>query len=74
MIAYLAFLGLVENSTNKMQPFSRSGRMQAIIAGRLPRRASKLLAEWINLHRVELLVNWRAAANNEPVFPIDPLE
>ena len=46
----------------------------AIIAGQLPRRATKLLTEWINLHRDELLANWRAAVNNEAVFPIDPLE
>jgi Domain of unknown function (DUF4160) len=46
----------------------------AIIAGRLPRRASKLLTEWIDLHRDELLANWRAAVNNEPLNPIDPLE
>ena len=46
----------------------------AIIAGQLPRRAARLLTEWVNLHRDELLANWRAAVNNEPVLPIDPLE
>ena len=46
----------------------------AIIAGRLPRRASKQLTEWIDLHREELLANWRAAVNNEPLRPINPLE
>ena len=46
----------------------------AIIAGQLPRRAARLLTEWVNLHRDELFANWRAAVNNEPVLPIDPLE
>ena len=46
----------------------------AIIAGQLPRRAARLLTEWVILHRDELLANWRAAVNNEPVLPIDPLE
>jgi Domain of unknown function (DUF4160) len=46
----------------------------AILAGKMPRRAEQLLVEWTNLHREELLANWQAAVNNEPVFPIEPLE
>lgn len=45
-----------------------------IIAGHLPRRASKLLTEWIDLHRDELFANWRSVVNNEPLRPIEPLE
>jgi len=46
----------------------------SFIAGSLPRRASNLLTEWIDLHRNELLANWRASIDNEPLQPIDPLE
>ena len=30
--------------------------------------------KWIDLHREELLANWRAAVNNEPLRPINPLK
>jgi hypothetical protein len=45
-----------------------------IIAGSLPRIAKKLVVQWINLHKVELLEDWGRAAKKETVFKITPLE
>jgi len=45
-----------------------------ILAGNLPRRARKLLVEWIELHRDELLDDWRRATNGETLIPIAPLD
>jgi len=46
----------------------------AIIEGSLPRRASKLIAEWSSLHRAELIVDWELAESLQPLVPIDPLD
>ncbi|MCS7471474.1 DUF4160 domain-containing protein [Stieleria sp. ICT_E10.1] len=45
-----------------------------ILAGNLPRRARKLIVEWIELHRDELLDDWRRATNGETLIPIPPLD
>ncbi|MFT6303277.1 MAG: hypothetical protein ACJAZF_002351 [Granulosicoccus sp.] len=44
------------------------------IEGELPNRASKLVKDWIQLHRDELDANWTKAHNGEPLSPIEPLE
>jgi len=44
-----------------------------VIAGWLPPRALRLVEEWAQLHVDELEANWRRAATNEPLLPIDPL-
>jgi hypothetical protein len=44
------------------------------IGGRFPRRALKAVIEWYELHRSELLENWRRAEQRVPLNPIDPLE
>ncbi len=44
-----------------------------LIAGSLPRRALKLVAEWALLHQDELLANWERARREEPMETIDPL-
>lgn len=46
----------------------------AVIAGDLPRRAGKLVGEWVANHRHALLDNWERAANQQPLLPIDPLD
>lgn len=43
-------------------------------SGRLPRRAAKLVAEWCELHRDELAIDWQLAASNQPLLPIEPLD
>jgi len=45
----------------------------AVIAGRLPRRALTLVAEWASQHRDELEANWERARREEALEPIDPL-
>lgn len=45
-----------------------------VIAGELPRRASKLVDEWVAANRDALLENWERAANHQPLLPIDPLD
>ncbi len=46
---------------------------QAIIAGKLPPRATGLIAEWASLHQKELLAAWWRAFNREAPGKIDPL-
>lgn len=44
-----------------------------IITGSLPRRALKLVYEWLDLHKNELLANWKKAANFDNIDKISPL-
>ncbi len=45
----------------------------AILAGRLPSRVEKMVAEWVELHRQELLANWERGQRLEALQRIDPL-
>ena len=45
-----------------------------IINGRFPKRALKLVFEWLELHKDELLENWRLAEEKRPLNNIQPLE
>ena len=44
------------------------------IHGQFPRRALKLVLEWRDLHKAELLENWQLAKQGQPLKPISPLE
>ena len=44
-----------------------------IYAGSLPRRALRLVQEWEELHRNELLANWERARLQQPLNPVAPL-
>ena len=44
-----------------------------LIAGSLPNRAHALVLEWAAAHKHELLLNWEAATNAKPLYPIAPL-
>jgi Domain of unknown function (DUF4160) len=44
-----------------------------IMAGGLPPRAQRLVAEWGGVHESELRENWDRARRREPLRPIDPL-
>ena len=46
---------------------------QAILEGHLPTRALNLVQEWANIHRDELLVDWRLCRANEQPLKIEPL-
>lgn len=45
-----------------------------IISGELPRRAQRLVLEWLELHRSELLEDWNLAQDRKPLNKIEPLE
>ncbi len=45
-----------------------------IVTGKLPRRALNLVFEWLDLHRDELLENWKRGENRESFIKIEPLK
>jgi len=45
-----------------------------VINGRFPRRALRLVFEWFELHKDELLDNWQLAKEKKPLDKIAPLE
>jgi hypothetical protein len=45
----------------------------AVIAGRLPPRARRLVAEWTAAHQFELRANWARARDHQPLAAIEPL-
>jgi Domain of unknown function (DUF4160) len=45
-----------------------------IMTGRFPRRAERLVTEWLCLHRAALIENWALAADRKPLKAIEPLE
>jgi hypothetical protein len=44
------------------------------IHGQFPARALRLVLEWANLHRGELIENWQLAQQGQPLRRIAPLE
>ena len=44
-----------------------------LLAGRLPPRALRLVREWTEIHRDELLAHWERARRREPLDRIAPL-
>ena len=44
------------------------------IHGQFPPRAQRLVLEWMDLHRQELLDNWTRARQRQPLQRIAPLE
>jgi hypothetical protein len=45
-----------------------------MIHGHFPARALRLVLEWSNLHREELIENWQLARQGQPLRRIAPLE
>lgn len=45
----------------------------SILGGRLPPAKMKLVQAWIEIHREDLLADWKLAVSGEPVFKIEPL-
>jgi uncharacterized protein DUF4160 len=45
-----------------------------VIEGRFPRRAVRLVLEWYELHREELMEDWLLAEQRKPLKKIAPLE
>ncbi len=46
-----------------------------MIKGNLPRRALRLLQDWVELHENELMKNWNESQKDNPAFQkIKPLQ
>lgn len=45
-----------------------------VVKGEMPGRALKMILEWLEIHREELLDNWVKAQNGTPLEKIAPLK
>ncbi len=45
-----------------------------VVEGKFPKRALKHVLEWYELHKDELLEDWKLCQNQENPNPIEPLE
>lgn len=45
-----------------------------VIAGELPKAKLKLVDAWVELHRDELMADWKLAINGQTPFRIEPLQ
>lgn len=45
-----------------------------VVTGQFPRRALRLVLEWYELHKAELVENWELARQRKPLKRIPPLE
>ncbi len=45
-----------------------------VIEGSLPRKQSKLVVAWAEIHQDELLADWDLASKGESPYKIDPLK
>ncbi|MBD3316785.1 MAG: DUF4160 domain-containing protein [Chitinivibrionales bacterium] len=45
-----------------------------MIEGDLPNKQKKLVAAWIEIHRDDLMADWRLAVSGQSVFKIEPLK
>ena len=44
-----------------------------VLSGNLPPPKLKLVQAWVEIHREDLMVDWKLAIAGEPIFKIDPL-
>jgi len=44
------------------------------VRGEISKRALNMILEWRELHKAELLENWKRAEQNKPIKRIKPLE
>ena len=45
-----------------------------VLAGDFPNAQMKLVQAWIEIHKEELMADWKLAVKGEPVFRIDSLK
>ena len=45
----------------------------SIIEGSIPSKQRKLVEAWIEIHREELMADWKLAITGQEIFKIDPL-
>lgn len=59
----------------KYQDFEATVNIEdGIIRGEIPRRALRLIYEWLDLHKDELIENWRISEQRKPLKKIEPLK
>lgn len=46
---------------------------EGIVEGKMPKIALKLIFEWMDLHKAELLANWESIEKKRPLSNIEPL-
>jgi len=46
----------------------------SILSGSFPKRAQQLVLEWLDLHRHEVMEDWKLAEQRRPLRKIEPLE
>ena len=46
---------------------------EGIVEGKMPKRALKMIFEWMELHKLELMDDWHLAQNKQPLNKINPL-
>ena len=45
-----------------------------VLAGEIPRSKLRLAQAWVEIHREDLLADWKLAVEGRDVFKIDPLK
>ena len=45
-----------------------------VVKGEMPGRALRMILEWLDLHREELLADWEKAQSGYPLDKIEPLK
>jgi len=45
-----------------------------ITDGKMPRKQTRLIQAWTEIHREEIEANWKLAMNEEPIYKIEPLK
>lgn len=45
-----------------------------VLSGSLPTTKMKLVQAWIEIHKEDLMADWKLAVAGEPIFKIDPLK
>ena len=50
------------------------GSIDGKVEGTFPKRALKLVLEWMELHKEELIEDWELSSKGESLKPIAPLE
>lgn len=46
----------------------------SVVKGEMPGRALKMILEWLELHREELMADWEKAQKGDPLDKIAPLK
>ena len=45
-----------------------------LVKGEMPQRALKMVFEWLDNHKSELMTNWALAQSGDELFKIEPLK